>query len=128
MKKEITWTLSTGKEAKVTVELITKETIWADGDNVEVNCCEMKITAEVEGNGCIGTTRPTSIPKNDRGLVAAIGKLGINRDNLNRINAAIAEIEATPEWQAKIKGMEIAARESAEYEAHRAKMRKVMGY
>jgi hypothetical protein len=128
MKKEITWTLSTGKEAKVTIELITKETIWADGDNVTIKCCKMAIVAEVEGHGCVGTTKPNSIPKNDRGLVAAIGKLGINRENLDKINAAIAEIEATPEWQAKIKGMEIAARESAEYEAHRAKMRKVMGY
>jgi hypothetical protein len=124
MKKEITWTLSTGKEAKVTVELTTEETINADGHKVTVPCCDMTIRAEIEGMGVVGWGHPQKAQT----AVAKIGKLGIIKDNLDRINAAIAEIEATPEWQAKIERAEKAAKESAEYERHRAKMKRVMGY
>jgi len=125
MKREITWTLlSTGKEAKVTVELITNETIWADGDTVTVKCCEMGITAEVEGIGCVGTGRPEKAQT----AAARIGRVGITKENLDRINAAIEEIEATPEWQEKEAQAQRAEKEGREYEAHREKMRKVMGY
>lgn len=32
MKREITWTLSNGKQGTVTVELVTKKTLDADGE------------------------------------------------------------------------------------------------
>jgi len=126
MKKEITWITGTGKEAKVTVSLETEKTLWADGDEITVKCCEIKITAEVEGMGPIGTGRPQSA--NHPQVVAKIGKLGIAAENLARINAAIAEVEATPEWAAKMARIAQAEKEGREYDAHRAMMRKVMGY
>ena len=127
MKNEITWTTGTGKAARVEVELITSKVIDADGDKVTVACCEMEITAEIEGMGCVGTGRPMTITP-QQGCVAKIGKLGIRPENLAKINAAIAEIEATPEWVAKIARRKQAEKEGREYEAHRRMMRRVMGY
>lgn len=127
MKREITWTTGTGKEAKITVALNLEKTIWADGDNVTVNCCEMDIIAEVDGLGCIGTGRPLKITP-QQGCIAKIGKLGISAENLGRINAAIAEIEATPEWIEKLRREEAAQKGEEEYDKHRRMMKKVMGY
>jgi len=127
MKREITWTTGTGKEARVTASLKLEKTIWADGDNVTVSCCEMDITAEVEGLGCVGCGRPVKIDLR-QGCIAKIGKLGINAENLTRINNAIAEIEATPEWAAKVARIAKTDKEGREYDKHRAMMRKVMGY
>ena len=122
----ITWTTKTGKAVEVTVELKTTRTINADGDKVDVKCCKMEIFAKVEGMGIVGSGRPERIKQGD--LVANIGKLGINAENLAKIESAIADIEATPEWQAKLAARPQAEKEEREYDAHRAKMRKVMGY
>lgn len=127
MKREITWITGTGKEAKVTVALKTERIIDADGDKVTVACCEMDITAEIEGMGFVGSGRPQKITP-QQGCIARIGKLGINADNLARINAAIAEVEATPEWIAKVARITQAEKEGREYDKHRAMMRRVMGY
>ena len=126
MKKEITWTTGTGKTATVIVSLITSKTIDADGDKVTVACCEMEITADVDGIGYMGSGRP--VKANHPVAVAKIGNLGISAENLAKITAAIAEIEATPEWIAKVAGIAKAEKGGKEYEAHRAKMRRVMGY
>ncbi len=124
MAREISWTLNNGKVARVMIELRTSETLNADGYKVDVSCCEMDIRASVDGIGVVGYGRPQQAQT----MTAKIGKLGIAYDNLDKINAAIAEIEATPEWQAKIAQAEQAERESAEYDKHRAKMKRVMGY
>lgn len=125
MRKEITWITGTGKEAKVTVALKLEKEIWID-QPATVACCEMDITAEIEGMGIVGSGRPQ---KADHPVaVAKIGKLGINADNLARINAAIAEVEATPEWIAKVARIAQAEKEGREYDKHRAMMRRVMGY
>lgn len=123
--KAITWTTKTGKAVKVTVDLKTTKRIWADGDEVMVKCCEMEIVAEVEGMGIVGSGRPEDA--NHPELPAKIGKLGITADHLAEINEAIAETEATAEWQAKMAAKAQAVKEEREYEAHRAKMRKIMG-
>lgn len=125
MKREITWITGTGKEAKVTVALKLEKEIWID-QPATVACCEIDITAEIEGMGIVGSGRPQ---KADHPVaVAKIGKLGINADNLARINAAIAEVEATPEWIAKVARIAQAEKEGREYDKHRAMMRRVMGY
>ena len=126
MKKEITWTTGAGKEARVTVALETERSIDADGHKVTVACCEINITAEIDGMGIVGTGRPQKA--NHPIAVAKIGNLGITADNLARIHVAIEEIEATPAWVAKVAGIAKAEKEGREYEAHRAKMRRVMGY
>lgn len=126
MKREITWTLGTGNQATVTVELVLSESICPDGVAVEVPCCEIKVVGQVPAVGLyeIGQPRPVTHPV----AVAAIGKLAFAQTVLDQINAAIAECEATPEWQAKLAGIEQARKDQADYDAHRAKMRRVMGY
>ena len=122
MKKEITWTTGTNQKATVTVELITSKVIDADGCQIWVRCCETRILATIDGQitgiGIKYVNHPVAVAK--------IGKLGISAANLDRINTAIAEIEATPEWQAKIEGEKIAARESEEYEIHHNAVKKMM--
>ena len=126
MKKEITWEIKDGKKAMVEIALILSRVLNADGHKVRVPCCEIGVIATVEGSGCVGTGRPSAV--NQQGCVARIGKLGIPADQLAEIKAAIAEIEATPEWQAKIDRQKKSEKEGREYEAHREMMRKVMGY
>ena len=127
MKKEISWETKDGKGVTVTVALETEKRIWADGDEVFVPACEMVVSAEIEGLGCVGAGRPQKIAER-QGCVALIGKLGLAADKLALVNAAIAEVEATPEWQAKMARRERAEKENEEYEKHRSVMRKVMGY
>lgn len=125
MERQITWTTRDGKPVVVTVALVTERTVDADGHVITVPCCEMTIRAEVNGV-VVGYGRPERA--NHPVAVAKIGKLGLTADNLSRIIAAIQEIEATPEWTAKVereRAGEVAARE---YDQHRAMMRKVMGY
>jgi hypothetical protein len=124
MKREITWATGDGREARVAVELITSKTTDADGDKITVDCCEIEITAAVNGD-IIGTGRP--VKASHPVAVAKIGKLGINAANLARINAAIAEIEATPEWIAKVARMEASNKAANEYRDHADKMRRIMG-
>lgn len=130
--KKIEWNLQNGKKASVKIELVLSEKVWADGDEVTVPKCEMNISAEVEGMGCIGYGRPSApvaaAKKVHPSAAGMIGKLVILPENMAKISAAIAEIEARPEWQAKIERQKQAEIESEKYEAHRAKMRKIMGY
>ncbi|MBW2006142.1 MAG: hypothetical protein JRI72_16375 [Deltaproteobacteria bacterium] len=128
MKKEITWTLKTGKKAKVTVELSTGKTVDADGIKIAVKDCTMTLTAEVEGMGIVGMGNIHKVAGNNKDIVARIGKLGINQSNLDKINAAITDLEATPEWQTKMKQEDKAIQDGIDYEIHRVKMEKVMGY
>lgn len=124
MKKEITWTTGDGRTVNVSVELQTEKEVWID-EVVTVACCEINIIAEVNGE-IIGTGRP--VKANHPVAVARIGNLGISSANLANINSAIAEVEATPEWQNKLRGIAAAEKEATEYDKHRAMMHKVMGY
>jgi hypothetical protein len=127
--KTIEWTLTSGKKAAVAIELQTTKTVDADGYKIDVKCCEMHITGSVEGRGTVGytiTRKPVTVGGTT--YPATIGKLCIPAASLAEIDAAIAEIEATPEWRAKVAAEE--RREAADkaYEEHREKMRKIMGY
>ena len=125
VEKKIEWTTGTKQTAMVTVSLITSKTLDADGDKITVDCCEMQIMAYIDGQ-FVGSGAPQKA--NHPVAVAKIGKLGITQTNLDRINAAIAEIEATPEWQAKKAREAQSLKNSIAYDDHRAKMRKIMGY
>ena len=59
---------------------------------------------------------------------ATCGKLVISQENLDAIDAMVAEIESHPSWIAKEEKEAKNRKESEEYEEHRAKMAKVMGY
>jgi hypothetical protein len=132
MKKRIEWKTSTGKKASVTVSLTLEEKINADGDIFIAPACDMKITADVEGMGTVGYGHPSkpvpAVKKQFPQVAGTIGKLAIMAPEMGQIKAAIAEFEATPEWQAKMKRRAQAEIESREYEAHCARMKKAMGY
>lgn len=124
----VAWMTGTGKQATVDIELVTSRTINLDGDKHTVPCCEIEITASVEGLGIVGTGEPTTIPANGRNLVACIGKLGLTSETRALVEAAIAEIKASPEWTAKVAAQAAAIASSAQYEAGRERMHRVMGY
>lgn len=129
--RTIKWTLTDGRAVTYTVELVTEREVNADGDRMTVPCCEIVERCEIPGATIIGDAVPLSTPKVQGGktLVAVIGgKVGITADIYGQILAARAEAEATPEWQAKLVAERANAAGIAEYEAHRKRMRKVMGY
>ena len=129
MKEQVRWDTINGKEITVTVELILSKNIWADGDNFEVKCCNIKVTAEVEGMGAVATSAPhkrDNIPSPD--AVAVMGKLALNQEKYDLVVEAIAKVKATPEWQAKIDQGYEADKFDQEYEAHHKKVEKMMSY
>lgn len=126
MKESINWTMTNGKTATVAVELITAEDIWADGDKITVSCCKINVTASVEGMGVVGTGRPQPLGNSTAAVAAVskIGKLAITAENHDRIMAAIAKAESTPEWQSKIATAETNRRDNAQLNT----TRKANGY
>jgi len=128
MQKSISWVTGKGQKVDVSIRLVTNKQSDADGDKIDISCCEMEIMASVEGLGIVGSGAPWVRSGLPNGIVATIGRLAISPENLARINQAIAEIAETPEWHAKLARIAKAEKEVREYDAHRAKMRKVMGY
>lgn len=114
--KEIAWTLSNGKTAKVEIRL-------------EVD--RMPVTASVDG-ATVGYGEPQPAPKEAKkvvpGAAGIIGRMIIMQAEVDKINEAIDELKATQEWQSKLARDAKVAREAAEYDAHRRAMRKAMSY
>ena len=125
-RREVTWTLGNGKIAKFVVELQTEKVAYADGYNVRIPCCEMHMHTEVEGMGVVGYGKPYERDGLPQGAVAATGKVGIKAEQYTRILTAIAEVEATPEWQAKLAANRASEQTRLEYEEHDAMMHRVM--
>lgn len=102
-----TWTLADGREISYTAELVLEREINADGDKVMVPCCEIK-TALVTpaGLGYVGSeinALRAPLVKAGKTIVAVIGgKVAIVAETLAAIKAMIAEVEAAPEYQAKL--------------------------
>lgn len=128
MKQQVEWMSASGLRVTVTVSLETSRVVDADGDKVVVPAANMHITAEVETMGVVGYGRPTALTDGPAGYVARIGNLAITAEHIETIKAAISTVEATTEWQAELAKRAAAEREAAEYDAHRAMMRRVMGY
>lgn len=130
MKKQITWKTQAGLNVTATVELITEKTINLDGDKFTVKCCEKTMSVEVEGVGYQGSwVQPLPSPvagKNGLVLVAKVGKLGLTQEQVDALIALNTAIEATPEWQSKLEAQKRALQAEKEYDAHSAKMRKLM--
>ncbi len=94
MEKKTSWRTGDGREATVTVTLVTSRRVGDWG--TEIACCEINVVAEVAGQHVgVGRPEPVAHPV----AVGRIGKLGMTAANLALVNAAIAELEATPEWQ-----------------------------
>lgn len=127
MKKQVEWKTRNGQTLSATVELITKETAYADGYNVEVKCCKIKIDYHLDGK-YITSGRPIPAPKvgKEQGFSWVVGKIGMTDETYNIVKSAIEEVEQAPEWQAKIAAQKIAEKESYEYEQHVARVNKMM--
>jgi len=127
MKREIRWNLRDGREAKITIELITSREIDADGPRVTVGTCERRVQVDVDGL-VMGYSIERIEPQEMSGVTVTGRVYGsrmyITSETMDRYNAAMAEIEATPEWRAKVERERKADAANAEYEAHAARMRR----
>jgi len=128
--RQVKWTLNDGRTATITVSLQTERTISADGDVATVPCCEIHIVGEVAGVVMGDSADRLASPRRvgTSTVVGRCGGLGIREQQMAEIEAAIAEIKSTPEWIENERRQAEARRESAKYEAHRDRMRRVMGY
>jgi len=125
-----TWKTSTGLGVVVTAALATEKTIDLDGANYKVSCCEKSIIAKVEGMGTLGYSlevfKTPITHKKGIVMVGKIGDLGLTAENLAAVKSIIAEIEATPEWAAKIEKEARAAKVETEYRKNEAALRRIM--
>jgi len=130
MQREIRWNLRDGREAKITIELITSREIDADGPKVAVDVCERRVRVDVDGlvmGYDIERIEPQVVGWPIARIVAGRvygSRMYITADIMERYEAAVAEIEATPEWQAKVERERKEYAANAEYEAHAAWMRR----
>lgn len=94
-----------GTSVVVTARLVLAKTIYADGDNITVDCCEMGlVTADISGHpqqaGYREFAKPIDHP--DYGpLHGCIGQLGLTAHNIDKVKALIAELQQHPAWIAK---------------------------
>jgi len=129
MKHEINWTAGNGSEIKAVVELVTKETINADGQKIDVDVCKIETTFYVDGKIMATDMAGFVHPKlKALGVVAMAGKVGIKAENYDKIQDAISACKSTKAWAEHQAKIEKNNSECDEYEAHRSKMQKVMGY
>ena len=125
--KQIKWSTSKG-EAVVVVGLKTEKTINADGDQITVTCCDLIVSATIAGQYVGNSITRKAQTVQGVPLAGNIGKLAVRVEHMALIDAAIAEIKATPEWQTKEAAMAANAKTDDEYNQHRAMMARVMGY
>ena len=119
---EKTWQTSTGLTVTVTGKIITSKIIDADGDKIEVPCCEKYLDVNLEGHGSQGSwIQMLTTPKTANGqlIVASVGRLGLTAERVEIIRSVEAEIETAPEWQTKVARN---ARNAREHGTERAKM------
>ena len=124
-----TWKTQTGLKVTATCKLTLKETFFADGYNMEIDVCKKSFNIDVEGMGSVGHF----INRKDQEMggdvyPATCGKLVISKDNLDAIDSIIAKIESHPSWIAKEAKEAKNRKEVAEYEAHAARVNKMMSY
>ena len=143
VNKVVDWTLRDGR--KITAEIISirevvnNKTISADGVDVAVAVDELvksdNIVCKIDGQK-VAEGWLQMAPKNNAGVVAVIGKVGLTAETYELVKSAqdeaIAEAEAETEVAACITRLaekekaRIAAEEK--YDAHVAKMNKAMSY
>ena len=128
MKITKTWKTS-GKTVTVTGELITSKINYCDGDNVTVPCCDMRIDVDFDGHGSQGDwVRELTVPIEKYGMtyVASVGKLALTQEQVAIIKSVKSEIEATPEWQAKIARVKTSEKAEEEYQKHYNRVKDMM--
>jgi hypothetical protein len=127
--KNIEWTAGTGQKVVFTVLLVTekKESHYNDGDRTESvkAVCEIKYSATIDGVDC-GSNWLKDV-KNHPVVVACMGdKLGVKKENYDRIMAAVVELKNTEYYQAWQAKQKAADAELSAYYAHVARVEKMM--
>lgn len=126
--KVIEWTNSKGQAVTVVLGIQTTEIAYCDGHNVEVPCCRWLERVELDGLFAAGSIDRISPPIKATGGVMVAGRadrIGIPIEQMARIEAARAELRATPVWvshEAKI------ARNRAEAREYEASQRAMSGW
>ncbi len=128
MEKQVTWTTKDGREVKITIQLIKTKKINLDGykDVIDLKPANYEIQVTARLNGSFEAIGINSIdakhPQYAIGVRANIGRIGIVQANLDKINDAIAEIKASPDWQAKLEAEKEADKVEREYQKHYRKV------
>lgn len=108
--KEITrtWETVTGKKVEVIGRLITEKINYSDGWNVTVPCCDIQIDVKAEGKSQGSWVKELTQEYLHKlaahgltGYSHIVGKLPLTPEQVGTIESVKAELEATPEWQAK---------------------------
>jgi hypothetical protein len=124
--KTITWTMGNGKTATVDVTLVTERHLGTvHGQAVTRPCCKIKVVATIDGMGEVGYSY-RRVDNHPQGVAAMCGKLGIMEANAQRIDAAIGELKAIPEWISHERAEEQAERDEADYQASTARIAAAM--
>ena len=130
MKKQVEWKARNGQTLSATVELITSKKSFADGYNVDIDCCEIEITYRLDGKFII-TGRPypaTAAVQKEQGISWSVdGVLGMTDEIYTLVKSAIDEIEQAPEWQAKLAKSAQNEKDFIEYEEHTKRVDEMMG-
>lgn len=127
MKERVKWNTSKGQQVTVTVSLVTSETLNLDGYKHEARCCELNITAEVEGMGVVAYSEPYKANNLPTGVVAVMGgKLALNQEKYDLVMDAINKIKSSEAWQQKMKNQAAALKTEQDIERHRQKIKKAM--
>ena len=102
--KTVELTTTTGAKAIVTASLLLSKVINADGDKIEVPCCEMGvITADIDGfpsqSGWMDFNGPRDT--NMGTIYGSIGAFGLVDRNYKKVTELISAIKSHPSWKAK---------------------------
>ncbi len=118
LKEVVSWELTDGRNASVTIELISQDKVNCDGHVVTVNACYQAITGRIDGET---TGYHIQTIKNHAHCAAKIGKLGLTFENYRLVREAISKIESSTEWQDKLdRDGKKAAAQKKDYERKKA--------
>lgn len=114
----------TGRIVVVTAELRLTKTHYADGWDVDVDCCEMGvIVATIDGfpdqMGYLGFATPKTV--NGIECVARIGQLALSAKNNDKVQKLIADLKTHPEWMRREENRKKNEKEAEELYAKRLK-------
>lgn len=95
---KINWTAGDGRNVEVSVELITTETVNADGHQIDVTLRNPKLSVVASINGVAsGYGEPVAMSGHPV-AVSRIGQVGMSKDNHDRVTAAINDAKESDVW------------------------------
>lgn len=129
-----TWTTRSGKTVTVSASLITSSEVYNDGDRMTIPCTpRIDVSVLVEGIGYqLGGVREipaalrAKLPADSKDLTHMVGKYCMTSAQAGRIAALRAQLESQPVWQQHLAITAQRQAEAAEYDAHRARVDRMM--